>query len=102
MSGGACIQIFPQVSEFLSSHVEAGKVKLTNYKIVWGDNTLTRVEMMAIQHLLQLASDWKYVINLSGSDYPLRPVKSIYDWLAKNGKGGLQPCSSCTAIHLEV
>merc|ERR1712046_361828 len=48
---------------------------------------MARAEMLMINKLLEMGADWKYVINLSGADFPLRPVRSMHEWLDKNGEG---------------
>ena len=50
---------------------------LKSRPVIWGGWSQVAVELEAIQQLLGMSSDWKYYINLSGQDYPLRSMAQI-------------------------
>jgi hypothetical protein len=54
----------------------------TEFAISWGHISLLWVEFRAFFDLLDLI-DFDYVINLSGSDYPLKSAKTIYQHLER-------------------
>jgi hypothetical protein len=43
----------------------------------WGGWSLVEVQLAATRELLRSDSTWRHVINLSGSDFPLRPMADI-------------------------
>ena len=54
----------------------------TSFTVSWGHVSLLWVELRAFFDLLDLI-DFEYVINLSGSDYPLKSAKTIFNHLEK-------------------
>jgi Core-2/I-Branching enzyme len=54
----------------------------TQFSIIWGHMSLLWVEVRAFFDLLDLI-EFDYVINLSGSDYPLKSAKTIYQTLER-------------------
>ncbi|BCS54647.1 glycosyl transferase [Geobacter sp. SVR] len=50
-------------------------------RVIWGGWRLVAVELEAIRHLLAADADWKYYINLSGQDYPIKPLPTIKEIL---------------------
>jgi hypothetical protein len=57
---------------------------LPSRAVRWGGRSMVEVELTAIQRLLQRADDWSHFINLSGQDFPLRPVAAMEDELQQN------------------
>jgi hypothetical protein len=51
---------------------------------MWGHSSLVMAELAGYFEFLQLSSDWKYVVNLSGYDYPIRSNDVVYDELKNN------------------
>jgi hypothetical protein len=56
---------------------------LRRQRVNWGGWSQIAVELEGIQELLRASPDWKYLINLSGQDYPLKPIASIRQSLAE-------------------
>jgi hypothetical protein len=52
---------------------------------VWGHSTLVFAQLAGFFELMSMNTEWEYVINLSGHDYPLRMNDVIYKDLKANG-----------------
>jgi hypothetical protein len=50
----------------------------------WGGFSLVDVQVRGIKKLLQTSKDWDFLINLSGSDFPVKSQKYITDFLSKH------------------
>lgn len=70
------IHIF--LADFPNSAVLKGK------NILWGGYSLVDAELRGMSQLLKMGKDWKYFINLSGQDFPLKNQQFIIDYLSKN------------------
>lgn len=57
---------------------------LPSLPVTWGGRSMVEVELRAIDRLLKRADDWSHFINLSGQDFPLRPVAAMEDELQQN------------------
>jgi hypothetical protein len=66
-------------SEFSRIHVMT-----QSFSGMWGHSSLVMAELAGYFELLQLSSDWEYVVNLSGYDYPIRNNDVVYDDLKNN------------------
>lgn len=58
-------------------------VLLPRISVAWGGWSQIGAELAAIRELLKFAPDWKYFINLSGQDYPLKPLAHIKETLRR-------------------
>ncbi len=59
-----------QIENFLSLYPNAQILKSQN--VVWGGYSMVDVELHGIAQLLKTNKKWKYYINLSGQDFPLK------------------------------
>ncbi len=50
----------------------------------WGGWSLSKVALRAIDIALDSGKDWQYFVNVSGECYPLQPIQTIRDTLAKH------------------
>ena len=57
---------------------------LASEPVMWGSASILRVEMRAIQALLEWADDWSHHINMSGQCLPTQPFADIRAFLADN------------------
>lgn len=57
---------------------------LESRKAVWGGYSLVDAELRGMAQLLKMGADWKYFINLSGQDFPLKSQGYIADFLTQN------------------
>lgn len=55
---------------------------LPSTDVRWGGWSMVEVQLRAIRRLLDDGGDWSHFVNLSGQDFPLRPVSAIQDELA--------------------
>jgi hypothetical protein len=51
---------------------------------IWGGYSLIDTELLGIQELLKMSTNWEFFINLSGQDFPLKSQKEIRAFLEKN------------------
>ena len=65
---------------------------LESKRIVWAGYSIVDCELRAIMFLLKLADDWKYFINLSGRDFPLKSQHSIKEFLRAENKNFMHYC----------
>ena len=56
-----------------------------SFKGQWGHASLAFIELYGLYELLDLA-EWDFVINLSGTDFPLRKSRDIYNFLKSEGR----------------
>ncbi len=75
-------QLHVEIQDFLAGfpNVSLLKSMTTN----WGGYSLVDAELKGIKTLLQLNKDWKFFINLSGQDFPLKTQAYIFDYLNRN------------------
>jgi hypothetical protein len=67
-SSGA--DLVADVKEFLRPY--QGAEMLPSRRAVWGGYSLVDAELRGMSRLLEKSADWKYYINLSGQDFPLK------------------------------
>lgn len=60
----------------------ANSAILPSRKALWGGYSLVDAELRGMAQLLEMGADWKYFINLSGQDFPLKSQSFIADYLA--------------------
>jgi hypothetical protein len=53
---------------------------------LWGHSSLVYVQLAGFFELLTISSEWEYVINLSGHDYPLKRNDALYEDLKSFGE----------------
>lgn len=54
---------------------------LRSQRVAWGGWSQVEVELAAIRELLALSADWSCYVNLSGQDYPIKPMAEIRETL---------------------
>ncbi len=69
---------------FLSKYQNTHLMK--SQSVVWGGYSMVDVELNAMKLLLNLDKKWDTYINLSGQDFPLKPLREIESFLKKNIK----------------
>jgi hypothetical protein len=57
---------------------------LPSMAVRWGGRSMVEVELRAIRRLLATSQDWSHFVNLSGQDFPLRPVAVMASELAQH------------------
>ncbi|MEZ5817620.1 MAG: beta-1,6-N-acetylglucosaminyltransferase [Hyphomicrobiaceae bacterium] len=62
----------------------ANVVFLDSEPVSWGNSSILRVELRAIQALLDWADDWSHHVNLSGQCLPTKPLDEIEAFLTEN------------------
>jgi hypothetical protein len=75
-------ELHEDIKQFLSSYQNAKILESEN--TVWGGYSLVNAELRGIKHLLTLGLDWKFFINLSGQDFPLKSQKYIRNYLEEH------------------
>ncbi len=71
-----------EIQDFLSSFANASLLK--SQSTLWGGYSLVDAELRGIDELLKIGSEWKFFINLSGQDFPLKSQTHIQDFLIRN------------------
>jgi hypothetical protein len=56
---------------------------LDSIPVSWGGWSQCEAEFRAIRHLIASGEPWDYLVNLSGQDYPLRPLSELKAFLAE-------------------
>ncbi len=69
-----------QIKEFLSHFPNTTLLKSEN--AFWGGYSLVDAELRGINKLLKMSNKWKFFINLSGQDFPLKSQEYIRDYLS--------------------
>ncbi|WP_294131393.1 beta-1,6-N-acetylglucosaminyltransferase [Sphingobium sp.] len=77
---GATMQA--DVAAFLKPY--ANVAMLPSRKMLWGGYSLVDAELRGMAKLLEMGADWRYFINLSGQDFPLKSQAYIADYLAQH------------------
>jgi len=54
---------------------------ISTEEVLWGGSSLLRAYLAGLRALLEMKRDWGYVVNLSGSDYPLLTQREIRRFL---------------------
>ena len=57
------------------------------YRSFWGSNSVLFLLLQGMRELLEAAWDWDYVMNISESDFPVRPIQEFEEHL-KRWNGG--------------
>jgi hypothetical protein len=74
-----------EVQEFASVVDEYSNVTLTErVQVNWGGYSQVRAIRILVREALRVADDDDYLVMLSGSDYPLRPVADLVEHLRAN------------------
>lgn len=68
------------VRSFLSGYTNVLLMK--SQPCIWGGFSMVDIELKAIYELLKLSSEWKFFINLSGQDFPLKTQDQIKEILS--------------------
>ncbi len=76
------IELQTEIQDFLSIYPNASMLKSEN--ALWGGFSLVDAELRGIQELLKMGLKWEFFINLSAQDFPLKPQKSIMQFLGLN------------------
>jgi hypothetical protein len=71
-----------EIQDFLSSFANASLLK--SQSTLWGGYSLVDAELRGIEELLKIGSEWKFFINLSGQDFPLKSQAHIQNFLRRN------------------
>ena len=79
-SSGASLEA--DIRGFLSEYKNAAVLK--GKRAVWGGYSLVDAELRGMAELLKMDSSWKYFINLSGQDFPLKSQEQIARFLVAN------------------
>lgn len=72
-----------EVREYVGSRPNV--VYLESRSITWGGWSQVVAELDAMKLVLDLFDEWSYWINLSGQDYPIKPLAVIKESLVKSG-----------------
>ncbi|XP_003375282.1 xylosyltransferase oxt [Trichinella spiralis] len=71
------------------------------FPTIWGGASLLKMFLSSADELLQLSSDWEYLVNLSESDMPLRPVDELASLLGNcNGTSFLRSHGDTTVAFV--
>lgn len=54
------------------------------YGTIWGGSSLLRMLLDSIRQLLESTTNWDYIINLSESDYTIKPLADLESYLSEN------------------
>ncbi|XP_064478738.1 xylosyltransferase 2-like isoform X2 [Ornithodoros turicata] len=54
------------------------------FPTMWGGSSLLHMLLDAMKELLHTSTQWHYLINLSETDYPIKPLKDLEQFLAAN------------------
>lgn len=61
-----------------------------SYPTIWGGSTLLKMHLRAMKDLIRMKEKnlwpWEFVLNLSESDFPIKPVQELGIFLSKNKK----------------
>lgn len=70
------------IAKFLKPYASAAIIRSKN--ALWGGYSLVNAELRGMAKLLEMSPDWKYYINLSGQDFPLKSQQYIRDYLVEH------------------
>jgi hypothetical protein len=68
-----------EISDFLAEYPNASM--LTSEKALWGGYSLVDAELRGMKELLNMGLEWKFFINLSAQDFPLKSQTHIHNYL---------------------
>lgn len=78
-SGG---RLADDIAQFLKPYQNVAILKARN--ALWGGYSLVDAELRGMKRLLEMDLGWKYFINLSGQDFPLKSQSYIQDFLTEH------------------
>lgn len=70
------------VQKFLTAFPNA--LLIESKSALWGGYSLVDAELRGIKALLAMSTKWKYFLNISGQDFPLKTQQQIKKFLKKN------------------
>ena len=70
------------IAEFLKPYQDAEM--LPSRRALWGGYSLVDAELRGMKRLLEMDKSWRYFINLSGQDFPLKSQTYIADFLDRH------------------
>ncbi|KAG9508474.1 Xylosyltransferase oxt, partial [Fragariocoptes setiger] len=67
--------------------VDGRSITGMRFPTIWGGSTLLDMMLSSIEQLLRIDHPWEYLINLSESDFPIKPLNDLENYIAsyKNG-----------------
>lgn len=68
-----------EIKEFLAEYPNASMLK--SEKALWGGYSLVDAELRGMNELLKMGLEWKFFINLSAQDFPLKSQTYIHNYL---------------------
>ena len=68
-----------EISDFLAEYPNASMLK--SEKALWGGYSLVDAELRGMNELLKMGLEWKFFINLSAQDFPLKSQTHIHNYL---------------------
>jgi hypothetical protein len=71
-----------ELGEFIKPYPSAAM--LTSQNAMWGGYSLVNAELRGMTKLLEMNADWRYYINLSGQDFPLKSQQYMRDYLTEH------------------
>lgn len=74
--------LYKEVKSFLADFPNS--YLLTRQNVIWGGYSMVDAELRGMKKLLKLNREWKFFINLSGQDFPLKSQSKIKDFLKEN------------------
>lgn len=75
-------EMVADIAEFLAPY--QGVEILPSRRALWGGYSLVDAELRGMKRLLEMDPNWKYYINLSGQDFPLKSQVYIRDFLSRH------------------
>lgn len=76
------IELQTEIQNFLADFSNATLLK--SEKAIWGGYSLVDAELRGIKELLNMGKQWKFFINLSAQDFPLKSQDYIHNFLSHN------------------
>lgn len=71
------------IARFIAPYQGAEILRARN--VLWGGYSLVDAELRGMARLLEMDKNWKYFINLSGQDFPLKSQSYIRGFLQRHG-----------------
>jgi hypothetical protein len=76
------IELQTELQDFLKGYPNTSMLK--SEKALWGGYSLVDAELRAIKELLRMNLKWKFFINLSAQDFPLKSQSFIHNFLSQH------------------
>lgn len=76
------VDLQTEIQNFLADFSNATLLK--SEKAIWGGYSLVDAELRGIKELLNMGKQWKFFINLSAQDFPLKSQDYIHNFLSNN------------------